>query len=76
MASLAPFRVVPRIRNKDSAEGLCLRCGLKGSHLTCSECIDALRDTIAELEIRIRRMLKPSAPNIFEMRRGRVRSRR
>jgi hypothetical protein len=45
--------VTPRIRDKESADGLCLRCGMKGSHLTWSEFIDALRDTIAELEIRI-----------------------
>jgi hypothetical protein len=56
MTSVAPFRVVPRIRDKESAEGLCLRCGMKRSHLTWSECIDALRDTIAELEIRIVRL--------------------
>lgn len=53
MASLAPFRGMPRILDKDSAEGLCPRCGLRARHVSWSECIDALRDMIAKLEIRI-----------------------
>ncbi|MGE5647384.1 MAG: hypothetical protein ACM336_16500 [Acidobacteriota bacterium] len=42
---------------------MCARCGLPGPHATPAECIDALRDRIADLEFRIdsRRSSKPCA---------------
>jgi hypothetical protein len=29
---------------------MCLRCGLRGSHLTAADCIDALRDRLSYFE--------------------------
>ncbi len=45
------------------AAALCARCGLPGPHATPADCIDALRDALADLEFRIdsRRSSKPCA---------------
>lgn len=44
-------RVFPQPLECHSTRGLCLRCGLKGPDVSWSECIAALRDQIANLEI-------------------------
>ena len=42
-----------RPSSSDSAEGLCLRCGLRGRHVSWGDCIGALRDRIVTLEIEV-----------------------
>jgi len=34
-------------------EGMCLRCGMLGTHEKPAECIESLRDTIATLQFRL-----------------------
>lgn len=65
----AVFRVTPRFCGRDSAEGLCLRCGLHGRHVSWSDCIRQLREQTANLEIEAVK-LRPAGPN---ERRGRPR---
>lgn len=51
---------MPILHAEDSAERLCWRCGFKGPHRTWAECITALRDQIADLELANTRLLEPS----------------
>jgi hypothetical protein len=48
------------VHPEDSAGHLCRRCGFKGPHRTWAECITALRDQIADLELANTRLLEPS----------------
>ena len=47
---------------------MCTACGMTGRHRTPAECIDSLRDRIADLEFRVRRT--PPTPNISRSRRA------
>ncbi len=46
----------------ESAEGLCRRCGLRGRHVSWSDCIRSLRDSLAELEIKADKKRKLHRP--------------
>jgi hypothetical protein len=37
----------------EAADGLCIKCGMKGDHVSARDCINALRDRLAHLELRV-----------------------
>ena len=65
----ASFRVTPRFHKRDDASGLCPRCGLRGAHVSWSDCIRQLREELANLEIEIVK-LRPTRP--YQRKYGRV----